>query len=186
MGLRLRAALAAVTLQATEGRAMESVEQRIKKDVSVSLGWKANEVRVDPLPDLKRGKCSFFTAAQTVRPIPYMPTYVALDNDALVSGTDPSALAKIYKSCGADAPASWQAEVIDRFHKDLGGVVVRDEQRDGPAVRKLRSMGKTFTPPTVTGATVSFFMLDPEAFILYAVKAERQADGNFKVEKNAL
>jgi hypothetical protein len=165
---------------------MENVEQKIKQDVTASLGWKANEVRVDPVPELKRGKCSFFTAAQTARPVPFMPTYAALDNDAVISGSDPAALAKIFKSCGADAPASWQAEIIDRFHKDLGGVVVQDEKTNGPAVRKLRSMGKTFAPPAVSGATVSFFMFDPEAFALYSVKATRQADGSFAVEKSAL
>ena len=164
---------------------METMEQQIKQDVSTSLGWKTDEVRVDPLPDLKRGTCSFFTAAQTAKPIPFMPTYAAL-NGTLIGGKDPAALAKIFKGCGADAPASWQADIINRFHKDLGGVVVQDEQRNGPAVRKLKSMGKTFTPPAVAGTTVSFTMREPEAFLLYSVKATRQADGGFAVEKNAL
>lgn len=182
---RLAAALFTLCCTAnTKGQPMKAIEQKIKQTAHTELDWKVDEMRVDEVPELKRGPCTFYTAAHTVRPIPTQPNYAVLAGDTVIGSTDPAAVKKILAGCGADAPASWQAEIVARFDPSLGGVVLQDETKNGGAVRKLRSAGVTFSPPKLADKTLSFFMLDPEAFIVSSVKAVRQPDGSVAVEKS--
>ena len=88
-----------------------------------------------------------------------------------------------------DAPADWWAEIITRFHQDVGGgIVLTDESVRPDVVRKLAKAGKSFTAPTFddSKSSVSFLLLDPEAYIVYSVKATRIPSGKVEVVKTRL
>lgn len=169
----------------------EKVQDKIKQAVHVDFDWKTEEVRVDEVDRLKRGPCSFYTAAHRVRPLSYQPNYAVLPGGAVIGGADDTAVTKILDACGADAPAGWQAEIVTRFHQDLGGgVVLQDEKQNAAAVSKVQAAGKKFAPPEMNGdgrsRKVTFYMLDPESFTVYAVQAARKPDGTVAVEKTEL
>lgn len=78
-----------------------------------------------------------------------------------------------------------------RASKDLGsGVVLEDAKQNPAAVRKIQAAKKEFTAPNFgsdSGSkTVTYYRLDPESFIVYFVKATRNADGSVTVSKTSL
>ncbi len=169
----------------------DQIRDKIAEAVHADFDWKTSEVRVDEVERLRRGSCSFYTAAHKVRPLSYQPNYAVLSDSTVIGGDDDKAIAKIIDSCGGtDASAAWWAEIVSRFHPDLGGVVLEDETENAAAVRKVRSLGKEFAPPVLSGdasnKAVTFYMLDPESFVIYAVKATRKTDGTVVVNKTEL
>lgn len=169
----------------------DKIRDKIIQAVHSEQGWKKEDVRVDEVEDLRRGSCSFYTAGHKVRPLNYQLNYAVLPGDVVISGANDKAVTKILDACGADAPAGWWADIITRFHKDLGsGVVLENANENAGAIRKITAAKKEFAPPVFSndagGKTVTYFLLDPEAFIVYVVKATRKADGTVTVNKTEI
>lgn len=181
----------AVVYSAEEKNMLDNkIREKIIDAVHKEHGWKTNEVRVDEIDRLRHGSCSFYTAGHTVRPLSYQLNYAVLSGDVVVSTSDDQALTKILKACGSDAPAGWWAEVITDFHQELGsGVVLHDARQNAGAVRKVQDAKRDFVPPAFAqeggGAhkTVKYYLLDPEAFIVYWVEAIENKDGSISVSK---
>ena len=166
----------------------DKIMNEIAETVHKEQGWKTAEVRVDEVERLRHGTCSFYTAGHRVRPLSYLLNYALLAGGNIVSLSDDQAPGKILKACGADAPPAWWAEVITRFHRDLGsGVVLTDEKQNTGATRKIEAAKKEFVPPkfsdSAEGKTVTFQLLEPESFAIYFVKATYAKDGSVSVEK---
>ncbi len=158
---------------------MTSVQQ-IVQAAQEQHGWKAEEVRIDEVERLRRGDCAVFTAASNARMSSFQASY-ALLKGALVTG--PKIAATLLSGCG-DAPADWQAEIIARFVPGVGGQVLTASSNPG-ALRRIKSTGKTFSEPSVSGNVVTFYVLEPEAFIISKVVATRDA-GDVKVQVTEL
>lgn len=167
----------------------DKLHQKIAEAVRTEYGWKLDEVQIDEVDRLRRGSCSFYTARSTVRPLSYQPNYAVLRGSEVVGISDQAATAKILTACSDDAPPDWWAEVITRFHQDVGGGLVLSNESVRPdVVRKLAHAGKTFTPPTFGDGkkSISFLLLDPEAYIVYSVKATQTLSGQIEVIKTKL
>jgi len=162
----------------------DKVQQKIAEAVHAEYGWKVDEVRVDEVERLRSGACSFYTAVSTKRPLSYQPNYAVLAGNQVIGLSTEGAAAKILDACSAGASADWWAEIITRFHPDLGsGLVLSDKETRPDIVRKLTQAGQTFTPPAF-GAdkkSVSFLLLNPETYVLYRVEAKRTAAGAVEV-----
>ncbi|HEX3821599.1 MAG TPA: hypothetical protein VHW45_14790 [Candidatus Sulfotelmatobacter sp.] len=167
----------------------EKLHQKIVQAVHAEYGWKTEEVAVDEVEDLRRPSCSFYTARSTVRPLSYLANYAVLKANELVGIGDENAVTKILDACSNDGSADWWAEIITRFHQDVGGGLVLGNESERPdVVRRLAQDGKTFTPPTLDDAkrSVSFLLLDAEAYVVYSVKATRMSSGGMEVVKTKL
>lgn len=173
-----------------EGIAMdEKVHQKIAEAVKAEYGWKVEEVAIDEVERMRRASCTFYTARSTARPLSYQPNYAVLRGSEVIGISDHDAVTKILDACSADAAADWWAEVLTRFHQDVGGgLVLTDESVRPDVVRKLEKSGKPFTPPkfSETKQSITFLLLDPEAYIVYHVKATRTSTGSFEVVKTKL
>jgi hypothetical protein len=98
-------------------------------------------------------------------------------------------VAKILDSCAADAPAEWWAEIVTRFHRDLGaGIVLVDESTRPDVSRRLKQAGKPFTPPTLDPGrkVLRYLLLDPETNVVYRVEAKRNPGGEIEVSKSEM
>jgi hypothetical protein len=167
----------------------DKIHHKIAEAVHEEFGWKVEEARVDEVESLRRPSCSFYTVVSDQRPLAYEPNYAVLPGDQVIGIGAPNALTKILDGCSADASADWWAEIITRFHPDLGsGLVLSDEEERPDIVRKLRQAGETFTPPQFEHGKqgVSFLLLDPESYRLYRVHATRGASGGMDVKKTKL
>jgi len=167
----------------------DKLQPKISQAVHSEYGWKVDEVQVDEVERLRRGTCIFYTARSKVRPLSYQPNYAVLRGAEVLGVSEHDAAAKILDACAGDAPPEWWAEVITRFHQDLGGGIVLTNASVRPDIaRKLTQAGKAFTPPSFgdNGKSVSFLLLDPEAYIVYSVKATRGSSGQIEVVKTKL
>ncbi|MCI0606706.1 hypothetical protein L0156_27285 [bacterium] len=169
----------------------KTIEDKIIKTVHADEGWKMNEVRVDEVDELRHGSCSFYTAGHKVRPLSYELNYAVLKGDTIISLADEKAASKIIDACGADAGAGWWAEIITRFHQDLGsGLVLQDAKQNPGATRKIQAAQKEFAPPALGNEggnkIVTYYLLEPESFAVYTVKATKNPDGTFTVERNSI
>ncbi len=166
----------------------DSIRLKIANKVHDEHAWKVDEVRVDEVENLRHGSCSFYTAGHNVRPLSYQLNYALLSGDTILSVSDNGAVSRILDACGADAPAAWWAEIITRFHKDLGaGMVLTDSKRNIGAMDLIKKAEKEFMPPKLSddagNKVVSFYLLEPEEFVVYFVKATRAKDSKITVEK---
>ncbi len=183
-------ALAAVSLGArtVEGTTMEdNIRRKIEEAAAKEYGWKMGEVRIDEVERLRRPSCSFYTVAHTVRPLSYQANYALLGGEQVLGAGDGTSVAKILDSCSSGMPADWWAEIVTRFHRDLGsGIVLRDENTRPDVVRKLKEAGKAFEPPSLdTGKMpLSYLLLNPETYTLYRIQATRGAGGAVEVSKS--
>ena len=162
----------------------DKLHQKIAEAVNAEYGWKLEEVELNEVERLRRSSCEFFTASSKVRPLSYQPNYAVLRGSEVIGAGDHDAPSKILDACSADAPADWWAEIITRFHHDVGGgIVLSDESVRPDIVRRLAKAGKPFTPPAFGDGkqSVSFLLLNPEAYILYSVKATRAPGGPIEV-----
>ena len=169
----------------------QKIENLILQKVHKEQGWKTDEVRVDEVDRLRRGSCSFYTAGHTVRPLSYQLNYAVLNADTVLSLADEKAVSKVVESCGKDANAGWWAEIVTRFHQDLGsGVVLHDATTNTGAVEKIKSVSKEFANPsfgTSAGSkTVTFYMLEPESFSVFSVTAAFHSDGSVTVTQASI
>jgi hypothetical protein len=167
----------------------DKLHQKIAEAVHAEYGWKVEEVEINEVGRLRRPSCAFFTAASKVRPLSYQPNYAVLRGTEVIGIGDHEAATKILDACSEDAAADWWAEIITRFHQDVGGgIVLTDESVRPDVVRKLAKAGKSFTAPTFGDgkSSVSFLLLDPEAYIVYSVKATRIPSGKVEVVKTKL
>jgi hypothetical protein len=173
--------------RAAEGTTMDDkVRRKIAKAAAEEHGWKLDEVRVDEVERLRRPSCSFYTAAHTVLPLSYQSNYALLAGEQVIGVGDGNVVAKILDGCAAGAPAEWWAEIVTRFHRDLGGgVVLRDEKTKPDLVRKMIEAGKTFTTPALDKGkqSLTFLLLNPETYALYRIQATRSAGGTIEVVK---
>lgn len=150
---------------------MTASMQQVVEAAKNEHGWKAEEVRVDEIERLRRGDCAVFTAASNAKMSSFQASYATLKG-SVVAG--PKAAATLLASCG-EAPAEWQAEIVARFVPGVGGQVLTSTSNPG-ALRRIKSSGKTFSEPTVSGQVITFFVLDPEAFIVSKVVATVEKD----------
>jgi hypothetical protein len=175
-----------------EDKKMENaIHNKIADAVHVELGWKTDEVRVDEVDRLRRDSCSFFTAAHKVRPLSYQLNYAVLKGEDLIKLADEKAVSKILNACGSDASPAWWAEIVTRFHEELGsGIVLTDPNDTSGAVDKIRNAKKEFASPTFSkepGAKiVTFYVLEPESYTVYWVKASLKSDGSVAVSKTEI
>lgn len=185
-------ALAALGLgaSAAEGTTMDDkVRRKIAEAAAEEHGWKVDEVRVDEVERLRRPSCSFYTAAHTVLPLSYQSNYGLLGGEQVIGVGDGNVVAKILDGCSAGAPAEWWAEIVTRFHRDLGaGIVLRDENTRPDLVRKMVEAGKTFAPPALDKGkqSLTFLLLNPETYVLYRIQAMRSAGGAVEVVKTKM
>ncbi len=169
----------------------ETIQGKIANIVNKDHGWKADQVRVDEVEQLRHGSCAFYTAGHTVRPLSYLLNYAVLPGETVLSTSDDRVTSRILDACGSDAEAEWWAEVITRFHKDLGqGIVLTNSKQNYGAMDQMKAAQKEFAPPKfsddASGKSVSFYLLEPEEFVVYWVKATRNKDGSVTVRKNNL
>jgi len=167
----------------------DKVQQKISQAASAEYGWKTEEVRVDEVERLRRPSCSFYTAGNSVRPLSYQGNYALLPGSQVVGLGHGETVAKILDTCSSGASADWWAEIITRFHDDIGGgIVLTDDQVRPDIVRKMDKAGMKFMPPSFSHdkQSVSFLLLDPESYILYRIEAKRTAGGDVEVTKTKL
>jgi len=169
----------------------EKIQSLIAQAAHQELGWKVNEVRVDEVDRLRRASCSFYTAGHKVRPLSFQVNYAVLNGDKVVGSSNENATTTILDSCGLDAAPGWWAEVVTRFHPELvPGLVLQDASTDRAATRKIEAVKKEFKAPAFGNEngskTISYYLLDPEANIIYQVQATKNADGSVSVQRNEL
>jgi hypothetical protein len=191
MRLLLICVLLALNGSMEEKKMDEKIQHLITQAAHQELGWKTDEVRVDEIDRLRRHSCSFYTAGHKVRPISYQLNYALVSGDQIVGSGNQNAAAKILDACGGDAPASWWAEIVTRFHPDLvPGIVLQDPSTNRAATRRIEAAKKEFKAPAFSnesgGKTISYYLLDPESNLLYFVIAKKNSDGSITVERNEL
>lgn len=167
----------------------DKVQRKIAEAAHAEYGWKLGEVEADEVEDLRTSACSFYIASSSERPLSYQANYAVLPANQVVGIADHEAVGKILDGCAASASADWWAEIVTRFHHNLGaGIVLADEQVRPDIVRKMAKAGMKFTPPAFEKDKrgVSYLLLDPETYILYRVQATRKADGSVEVTKTKL
>ena len=169
----------------------QKIQDLIVQKVHEEQEWKKDEVRVDEVERLRRGSCTFYTAGHAVRPISYQLNYAVLNGDDAISLADDKAVSRIVEGCGKDAPPGWWAEIVTRFHQDLGsGIVLNDAKQNTGATAKIQTAKKEFAPPTFGAEkgskSLTFYMLEPESFIVYFVTAIFQPDGTVALTKNSV
>jgi hypothetical protein len=158
----------------------DKVRRKIAEAAAKEDDWKADEVRIDEKEDLRRPSCSFYIASHKVRPLSYVRNFALLNGDAVVGAGDGRVVGRILDDCSADAPADWWAEIITRFHTDLGGgVVLHDENTRSDVTRQLAKAGKSFYAPVLEKAqqSVRFLLFDPESGGIYRIDAKRDPSG---------
>ncbi len=180
-------ALACCTVSTKRGKTMNTIaQQKIAQTVQAELAWKADEIRIDEVESLRRGSCSFFTAAQTKRPIALMPNFVVLKGDDVMGAGDES-LNRIVATCGAEASAEWLAEVVVRFHPQLAGSLVVDKEAGfHGAIRVIEKAGKAFMVPVLEQKTLRFFCVSVEDMQVHQVEATVRASEQVGVVVNRL
>jgi hypothetical protein len=170
-----------------EGKEMDAkIQDRIAQAVQADYNWKADEVSVTEVESMRRPNCSFYTVAHKVRPVSFVLNYAALPGGEVVGFNDDESVTKILDACGSDAPADWWAEVVTRFHGELGaGHVLHTEQDDPLAVDRMKQAGQSFSRPALSSGggvkTLSYYLMENEASVLDHVEATRREDGSVEV-----
>jgi|1186.fasta_scaffold06632_3 hypothetical protein len=162
----------------------DTVRRMIAEAAAAEDGWKADEVRIDEEQDLRRPSCSFYVARHKVRPLSYVRTFALLKDNEVLGIGDGKRVARILDDCSAQASADWWAEIVTRFHNDLGGgVVLHDEKTRTDVVRQLANAGKNFTGPRLdeTKQCVSYLLFDPETRVVFRIDAARNASGAIEI-----
>lgn len=147
------AGMAAVRVPAF-GADMNSTSASDKQErAAAAAGWKAEDVDVLDNAALNRAGCRFYNAMHK-RQMDGVTVELAELPDGNVVAAAPgrsestAAAASILSQCGADAPASWWAEIVARFSgKALGRVVTsRDAAYD---VGEIEKRGAEFHEPVL-------------------------------------
>lgn len=169
----------------------EKIQEKIANKVHKDHDWKTDQIRIDEAPELRRGSCAFYTVRHTVRPLSYVLNYALISNETLLGDSDDQAASKILDACGSDASAGWWAEILSRFDNEVGfGIVLQDSKQNLGAMDQIQTAKKEFVPPKFSedanGKSVSFYLLEPEEFTVYFVKATRNKDKAITVSKSSL
>src|SRR5262249_12753154 len=165
----------------------KKIQKKIVQAVESNQHWKKEEIRVDEIERLRQNSCSFYAVRNQARPLSYVLNYAVLPGDLVVGTGNEQSVSRILATCGASASAGWRAEIITRFHPQLGGgVVLMDDQQNAAAIRKIEAAHKEFAPPTLSAdnGTLTYYMLDPESFAVYFVTAVRNPDGSMTVVRS--
>lgn len=170
---------------------MDAIHEKIANRVHKDHDWKTDQIRIDDVPELRHGSCSFYVVRHTVRPLSYVVNYAVLSAENVLSDSDDQAASKILNACGSDTPAGWWAEILTRFHPQVApGIVLQDAKQNFGAMDQIRTAKKEFSPPKFSddreGKSVSFYLLEPEEFAVYFVKATRNKDNTITVNKASL
>ena len=163
----------------------EKIWRKIAEAAAKENGWKVEDVRVDEVERLRRPLCSFYTAANTAFPLSYVRNYALFGGQVTPAG-DGRVVAKILDNCSTGASSEWWAEIVARFHRNLGnGQVLVDEATRPDIVRKLSESGKSFIAPILDRKrqTVTFLLLNRETYVVYQVEAMRKTSGIVEVTK---
>lgn len=174
--------------RAAEGTAMDDKVTKIAEAAKAEYGWTLDEMRIDEVERLRQQSCTFYTVGNTVRPLSYQANY-ALVGGKVVAPGDGNVVARILDACSNGAGADWWAEIVTRFHRNLGsGIVLRDETVRPDIVRKMAAAGEKFTRPAMDKAkhSLTFLLLNPETYILYRVQATRNPGGPVEVVKSKI
>jgi hypothetical protein len=174
-----------------EGNNMDAIHEKIANKVHKDHDWKTDQIRIDEVPELRQGSCSFYAVRHTVRPLSYVLNYAALSAENVLGESDDQSASKILSACGSAAPAGWWAEILTRFHPQVGpGIVLQDAKQNFGAMDQIQTAKKEFAPPKFSensgGKSVSFYMLEPEEFAVYFVIATRNKDNTITVNKSSL
>jgi hypothetical protein len=169
----------------------EKIVEKIAKIIQAEHGWKADEIEIEEEESLKHGSCSFYTAVSNVRMLSYLLNYAVISADTVIGISDDHAVSKILNACGSDAAAEWWAEIVTRFSQELGnGLVLKSDKEHTDAIAIIKDAKREFAPPKFSddsGAkTVTYFLLEGEAYIVYLVQATRGKDGNVTVKTTML
>lgn len=167
----------------------EKIRRKIAEATAKANDWEVGEVSVDEVEELRRPSCSFYTAAHSVLPISFQDNYAVLGGDEVLATGDGSVVARILDACSAGASPEWWAEVVTRFHHELGGgIVLVDENTRSDITRRLRKAGKNFEPPTLDKEkrSLTYLFLNPETYTLYRIQATRRPGGPVEVVKTKL
>ena len=167
---------------------MDEKIEKIAKIIQAERGWKADEIEIEEEEFLKRGSCSFYTAVSNRRMLSFLPNYAVISGDTVIGISDKEAVSKILNACGSDAPADWWAEIVNRYLQELGnGLVLKSDKEHTDAIAIINAAKKEFAPPKFSeeaGAkTVTYFLLEGEAYIVYFVQATRAKDHTVTVKK---
>ena len=168
-----------------EGMTMDDkVRKKIADVAAQENDWKPDEVAIDEKDELRRPACSFYIARNKVRPLSYVLNFALMDGGKVVGIGDGKAVAKILDECSNGASADWWAEIVTRFHSDLGGgVVLHNEGTRSDITRQLMKAGANFFAPVFDQAqqSVRFLLFDPESGAVHRVDAKRDATGGIGV-----
>jgi len=165
----------------------EKIQEKIAQAVETTQHWKKGEFRVDEIERLRQNSCSFYGVRSTVRPLSYVLNYAVLPGDLVVGTGNEQSVSRILDTCGLSASAGWRAEIVTRFHPQLGsGVVLMDDKQNAAAIRKIAEAHKEFAPPTLSEdhGTLTYYMIEPESFAVYFVTAIRNPDGTISITKS--
>jgi hypothetical protein len=172
--------------KAAEGSMLDDkVRRKITDAATGQAGWKPEEVRVSEVEWLRRPSCSFYTASNKVIPLSYQLNFALLGDGNVLGAGEGRSVARILDTCGSDASADWWAEVVTRFHRDIGGgAVLRDEHTRSWVTRKLAKLNETFTSPSLSRdhRSLSYLLLNPETSAVYRVEAQRNQSGEIEVK----
>jgi hypothetical protein len=177
------------TRAAEEFKVDDKVRRKIAEAAAEENSWKVDEVRIDEDEELRRPSCSFYVARHKVRPLSYVRTFALLPDNTVVGIGDGKVVAKVLGACSANASAGWWAEIVARFHQDLGGgIVLHDEKTMTDVTRQLARAGKTFVPPTLDKAnqSVSYLLFDPETRVVNRIDATRNVSGAIEVRQTVV
>jgi hypothetical protein len=163
----------------------QDIRQRIAQAAKSAAGWTSGQIHVYDEEQFRRPGCSFYTVANDGRMHTELLNFV-LVGDKIIGVGDGGTVARILDTCSHDAPPAWFAEIVTRYHRDLGrGLVLRDERTKSSVVRTLAETGLTFSPPIMDKDKLglTFLLWDPELNMVYRVHAGRPAGGPVHVEK---
>jgi hypothetical protein len=164
----------------------DNVRRRIAEAAAAENSWSVGEVQIEENEQLRRPSCSFYVARHKTRPLSYVRNYALLGQQQILGTGDGKSVANILDQCSGDAAAGWWAEIVTRFHEELGGgVVLHDENTRPELTRQFTRAGKTFSGPTLDrqNRSVRYFLLNPETRAVYQVEANRNSSGTVAVSK---
>jgi len=163
----------------------KNIRQRIAEIAQSAVGWKGGHTSVYEEEALRRPACSFYTVGNDARLDTPLVNY-AVVGDKIIGIGDGETVAKILDICSHDAPAVWSAEIVTRYHRDLGGgVVIRDEATKPGLPGRMSEAGLTFIPPTMdkNKLSLTFLLWDPGLNVVYRIHATQHENGPVRVEK---
>jgi hypothetical protein len=169
----------------------DSLISAVARAVEAEHGWMRDEFELRELNSIQLAPCSFYTATHRRAPMHFPPTYATLADGRVLGDADGAAWQHILRDCGVQpdrTPAISVAEVFARFHPQVApGHVLRDRSEAPTAIGRLEAEGRGFAPPVFERrgdeAVLHFFLMNYEADLLYEVRAERDAAGQWSVDR---